>query len=119
MRCGVSRSVNVKPITKVNMGILSWLGFGNKAIQQALQAGAVIVDVRTPHEFDQGKIPGSINIPVDRISTQIDRIKNMNKPVIVCCASGMRAGLAKSMLKKAGLSDVHNGGGWQSLLRKM
>jgi phage shock protein E len=101
------------------MGILSWLGFGNNSIKQAIEAGAVIIDVRTPHEFDQGKIPGSINIPVDRISTQLDRIKNMNKPVILCCASGMRAGKAKGILKKAGIASAHNGGGWQSLLRKL
>ena len=101
------------------MGILSWLGFGNNSIKQAIEAGAVIIDVRTPHEFDQGKIPGSINIPVDRISTQIDRIQKMNKPVILCCASGMRAGIAKSTLKRADIKDVYNGGGWQSLLRKL
>jgi len=101
------------------MGILSWLGFGNNSIKQAIEAGAVIIDVRTPYEFDQGKIPGSINIPVDRISTQIDRIQKMNKPVILCCASGMRAGIAKSTLKRAGIKDVYNGGGWQSLLRKL
>jgi len=101
------------------MGILSWLGFGNNSIKQAIEAGAVIIDVRTPYEFDQGKIPGSINIPVDRISTQIDRIQKMNKPVILCCASGMRAGIAKSTLKRAGIKVVYNGGGWQSLLRKL
>ncbi|MFM7671645.1 MAG: rhodanese-like domain-containing protein [Bacteroidota bacterium] len=101
------------------MGILSWLGFGNNSIKQAIEAGAVILDVRTPHEFDQGKIPGSINIPVDRIPTQLDRIKKMNKPIVLCCASGMRAGKAKGILKKAGIPEVHNGGGWQSLLRNV
>ena len=101
------------------MGILSWFGFGNKDIKQVFEAGAIIIDVRTPHEFDQGKIPGSINIPVVRISTQIDRIKKMDKAVILCCASGMRAGIAKSTLKKAGIANVHNGGGWQALLRKL
>ena len=101
------------------MGILSWLGFGNNSLKQAIEAGAVIIDVRTPHEFDQGKIPGSINIPVDRISTQLDRIQKMNKPVILCCASGMRAGMAKTSLKRAGIANVYNGGGWQSLLRKL
>lgn len=100
------------------MSILSWFGLGKNEIKQALASGAVIIDVRTPHEFDQGKIPGSINIPLDRISSQFERIKNMNKPVVLCCASGLRSGIAKSTLKKAGLTDVYNGGGWQSLLRK-
>lgn len=101
------------------MGLLSWLGFGNKEVKLALEAGAVIIDVRTPHEFDQGKIPQSINIPLDRLSGQIDRIKKMQKPVVICCASGMRAGIATTALKKAGLNSVYNGGGWQSLLRKL
>ena len=101
------------------MGLLSWLGFGNKEVKLALEAGAVIIDVRTPHEFDQGKIPQSINIPLDRLSGQIDRIKKMQKPVVICCASGMRAGIATTALKKAGLTSVYNGGGWQSLLRKL
>lgn len=101
------------------MGILSWLGFGSNKIKQAIEAGAIIIDVRTPQEFDGGKIPGSINIPVDRISAQTDRIQKMNKPVIVCCASGMRAGIAKSTLKRAGIKEVYNGGGWQSLMKKL
>jgi phage shock protein E len=101
------------------MGILSWLGFGKNGVKQALEAGAVIVDVRTPHEFDQGKIPGSINIPVDRLSANIDRLKKMDRPIVLCCASGMRASSAKTLLKKAGIRDVHNGGGWQSLMRKL
>jgi phage shock protein E len=96
------------------MGILSWLGFGSNKLKQAIESGAVIIDVRTPQEFD-----GSINIPVDRLAAQTDRIQKMNKPVIVCCASGMRAGMAKSTLKRAGIKDVYNGGGWQSLLRKL
>ena len=101
------------------MGILSWLGFGNNGLKKALEAGATIVDVRTPHEFDQGKIPGSINIPVDRLSSQINKLKSINTPIVLCCASGMRAGMAKSILKKAGIQDVYNGGGWQSLMRKL
>ena len=101
------------------MGILSWLGLGNNGLKSALESGATIVDVRTPHEFDKGKIPGSINIPVDRLSSQIDRLKNNGRPIVLCCASGMRAGAAKSILKKAGIKDVFNGGGWQSLMRKM
>jgi len=101
------------------MGIFSWLGVGSNGLKKALDAGATIVDVRTPHEFDQGKIPGSINIPVDRLSSQLNKLKSLDKPIVLCCASGMRAGVAKSLLKKAGLKNVYNGGGWQSLMRKL
>lgn len=101
------------------MGLFSWLGLGNSGLQKALDAGATIIDVRTPQEFDQGKIPGSINIPVNRIASQIDRLKNMEQPIVVCCASGMRSGMAKTLLKKAGIKEVYNGGSWQSLMRKL
>lgn len=101
------------------MGILSWLGFGDSGLKKALAAGAAIVDVRTPHEFDQGKIPGSINIPVDRLSSQLNKLKSLDKPIVLCCASGTRSGMGRSILKKAGLQEVYNGGSWQSLMRKL
>ena len=49
------------------MSFLSFLGLGTDKIKEALLKGAVIIDVRTANEFDMGKIPGSVNIPVDRI----------------------------------------------------
>ena len=91
--------------------------FGKNKIKEALRKGAVIVDVRTPHEYDNGKVPGSINIPVDRISASVERIKSMRKPVILVCNSGGRSGNAKDILKSAGLNDVHNGGSWESVLK--
>ena len=97
--------------------MFSIFGFGKNKIKEALKNGAVIIDVRTPHEFDNGKVPGSINIPVDRILTNIARIKGFEKPIIVCCASGMRSRNAKQMLKTNGLTDVLNGGSWESVLK--
>ena len=91
--------------------------FGKNKIKEAIKNDAVIIDVRTPHEFDNGKIRGSINIPVDRISSSIERIKSMKKPVIVVCNSGTRSGQAKDILKSAGVQDVYNGGSWESVLR--
>jgi rhodanese-related sulfurtransferase len=91
--------------------------FGKNKIKEAIKNGAVIVDVRTPHEYDNGRIPGSINIPVDRIAANIDRIKAMKKPVIVCCESGVRSNTAKNILRSAGISEVFNGGSWESLLK--
>ena len=90
--------------------------FKNK-VKEALQKGAVIIDVRTPHEFDNGKVPGSVNIPVDRISSSIERIRSMKKPVVLVCESGARSGQAKNILKSAGLNEVYTGGSWESVLR--
>jgi len=91
--------------------------FGKNKIKEAIKKGAVIIDVRTPHEFDNGRIPGSINIPVDRISVSVERIRSMKKPVIVCCNSGIRSGQAKEILKTGGIQEVYNGGSWESVLK--
>lgn len=90
--------------------------FKNK-VKEALRKGAVIIDVRTPHEFDNGKVPGSVNIPVDRISSNIERIRSMKKPIVLVCGSGARSSQAKNILKSSGINDVYNGGSWESVLR--
>lgn len=83
-----------------------------------LQNGAMIIDVRTAGEFNGGHIKDAINIPVDRISSKINDIKKKGKPVITCCASGMRSGSATSVLKQAGV-EAYNGGSWVSLNNKL
>ena len=98
------------------MGLFSFLGFGNQKLKTALRNGAVIIDVRTAQEFDMGRFPGAINIPVDRIQSSIPRIRGMNKPVICCCSTGARSSQAVALLKKNGLKDVYDGGKWTALL---
>lgn len=97
------------------MGILDFL-FGNKTneIADFTSRDAVIIDVRTSGEFQGGHIKGAKNIPLNTISQKTNDIKKWNKPVIVCCQSGMRSGQAASILKSQGI-EVINGGGWQSL----
>jgi phage shock protein E len=100
------------------MGLFSFLGFGNN-IKNALQKGAVIIDVRTVHEYDQGRIKGSLNIPLDRIAASIGRIKSLEKPIIFVCNSGNRCGNAMRIVKQNGLKEVYNGGSWESVLKKI
>mgnify|MGYP002336291380 CR=1 FL=1 len=99
------------------MGLCSFLGFGGNKIKDALRKGAVVIDVRTPQEFDRGKVPDSINIPVDRIAANAERIKNMSRPVIFCCASGARSGSAAQIMKQKGMKEVYNGGSWTHILK--
>jgi phage shock protein E len=80
--------------------------------------GAVIIDVRTKGEYASGHINGSINIPLDSLTNNLNKIKK-DKPVITCCASGMRSASAKAVLKSKGYTEVYNGGGWSSLQRKI
>ncbi|HMW67427.1 MAG TPA: rhodanese-like domain-containing protein [Chitinophagaceae bacterium] len=80
--------------------------------------GAQIIDVRTPMEYKGGHIKGSVNIPLDSLQRNLSKI-NKNKPVITCCASGMRSASAKNILKSNGYTEVYNGGGWSSLQNKL
>ena len=52
------------------------------------------------------------------IESKINDIKKLNKPVIACCRTGRRSGIASMILKKNGI-DAMNGGGWQSLQSKL
>ena len=82
------------------------------------EAGAIILDVRSPQEFDRGNIKGSKNIPVNTIQREVANIKKWNKPVITVCQSGARSSMAKSVLKNAGI-EVYNGGSWFGLESKL
>lgn len=84
-----------------------------------INEGAVIVDVRSKNEYSAGHIKGSVNIPVEMLRDNLSRLKDKNKTVITCCASGIRSASAKSILRSNGYSNVHNGGGWHSLNSKL
>lgn len=83
-------------------------------LQEFKNKGAVIIDVRTKGEFNGGHPKNAKNIPLDQIGKQSNKIKAMNKPVIVVCRSGARSGQAASILKNAGV-EVINGGPWQNV----
>lgn len=80
------------------------------------QQGATVVDVRSLAEFAGGNAPGSVNIPLPELGSRLDEIPK-NAPVVVCCASGTRSGMAKLLLKKHGYPQVFNVGPWRNLMR--
>ena len=86
--------------------------------RELVKNGAQIIDVRTKEEYAGGHIRGSINIPLQSLNNQLTRIRK-DRPVVTCCASGMRSASAKSILKSNGFSEVHNGGSWISLNSKI
>ena len=100
------------------MGILEFLGMENNTaeIKDFKQRGALILDVRTKEEFDQGHIANSINIPLQVIRNQesVQQIKSYEKPIIACCRSGNRSGQAARILKEFNI-EVINGGAWDEL----
>ena len=98
----------------------SLFGMGTKTdFAQLVKQGAVIVDVRTKGEFEGGHIRGSVNIPVDQLRNNLNKLKDKNKPIITCCASGIRSASAKSLLIANGYTEVYNGGGWSSLQSRL
>lgn len=79
-------------------------------VKQKIEAGAKIVDVRTPEEFRDGGYPGAVNIPLQVLGARMNEIPK-DKAVVLYCASGGRSGMAARQLKQAGYADVTNAGG--------
>ena len=95
------------------------IGMGNNEnYAELINQGAQIIDVRTVAEYASGHIKGSVNIPLQSLTANLKKIKK-DKPVITCCASGMRSASAKSILQSNGYAAVYNGGGWSSLNNKL
>lgn len=86
---------------------------------QLVKDGAIILDVRSKGEYAGGHVKGSINIPVDQLESNLQKLKDKAKPIITCCASGMRSASAKNILLSNGFKEVYNGGGWSSLQNKI
>lgn len=88
-------------------------------ILSILSAHPLILDVRTPGEYSDGHIDGSLNISLDSLPRSLAQLPDKSKPIIVCCASGSRSSAAKMLLEVAGYTHVFNGGGWKELLKKL
>ncbi len=99
--------------------IKNLLGIGPKVnLKELVQNGAVIIDVRTKGEFESGHINGAINIPLDTLQNNLKKLSK-EKPIITCCASGIRSASAKGILKSNGFVAVYNGGGWSGLKNRI
>ncbi|CAM1364830.1 Rhodanese-like domain-containing protein [Tenacibaculum xiamenense] len=83
-------------------------------IKEYLEKGAVVLDVRTIPEWNEGHSDGAKHIVLDTIPNNVEEIKSWNKPVIAVCRSGARSGQATEFLNGHGV-DVINGGPWQNV----
>ena len=94
------------------MGIFGNLfGGGNDNLKQFLSNGAQVIDVRTKQEYNSGHVKGSKNIPLNQLDKHAAKLAKAGKPLVLCCASGMRSGNATSLLKREGIECI-NGGPW-------
>ena len=73
-----------------------------------------VLDVRTKAEFRGARHTRAVNIPRDELSTRLKELDRA-RPVVVCCESGSRSGVAVGILKKAGFTEVANLGSWRRL----
>ncbi|MFC0602975.1 rhodanese-like domain-containing protein [Winogradskyella pulchriflava] len=101
------------------MGFLDFI-FGTKKrqVESYIKNGAVILDVRSQREWNDGHIENAIHIPLDELNNRVDEVKKLNKPVIACCASGVRSAKAAKFLNLHNI-DATNGGGWVSLKKSL
>lgn len=100
------------------MGIFGNIFGGNSNngnLATLVNDGAFLVDVRTPGEFAEGNVKGSVNIPLDQVQNQLAKFK-AKENIVVFCRSGNRSGQAKSILEQNGFKNVTNGGTWQDIL---
>ena len=86
-------------------------------IQAKLAAGALVVDVRTPTEFQRGAFPGAVNVPLSEISSRLPEIPK-DRGIVLYCASGARSAAAARVFKQAGYPDVVNAGGLHDMPRQ-
>jgi phage shock protein E len=78
-------------------------------VAELLSHGAIVIDVRSPKEFDSGSLPGAQNLPLDEITNRIKSVApDKDKPLLLHCLSGTRSGMARSRLKSLGYTNVHN-----------
>lgn len=89
------------------------------SINELLKEGATVVDVRSKGEYAGGHISGSINIPLDQLSSSLHKLKEKDRAIITCCASGMRSASGAAILRRAGYTRVANGGSWISVNNKI
>ena len=80
-----------------------------------IQQGALVLDVRTPGEYQSGHYEKARNIPVQELGDRVSELGDKKRAIVVYCASGMRSARAVKILTAAGFTDVTNAGGLRDL----
>jgi len=90
-------------------------GKAQAVVAEKLAAGALVVDVRSPSEFQGGHYPGAVNHPVDKLEASMKKLGAKDRVLVVHCASGARSARAAALLKAAGFTDVTDAGALANL----
>lgn len=93
------------------LGYLSFRSRGDVSRAEArrlVEAGARLVDVRTPEEFAAGHLPGALNLPIQELERRMVELEPRERPIVVYCRSGSRSARAAHLLEKAGFGAIHD-----------
>ena len=83
----------------------------------AIARGAPVIDVRTDAEFQEGHLPGAVNIPYDQITSRFGELPaDKNQTIVLYCRSGRRSGIARRSLEELGFTNAINAGGYEALM---
>lgn len=77
-----------------------------------LPADAIRLDVRTPWEFERGRIPGFINLPLDSLRERLDEL-DLDRKIYITCQIGLRGYLAQRILMQHGAETWNLAGGYR------
>ncbi len=81
--------------------------------RQRLRSGALVIDVRSPGEYNSGHLPGALNIPLGELGAGIARqVADKNQVLLLHCLSGGRSAIARHQLQQMGYSHVFNLGSY-------
>jgi phage shock protein E len=95
-------------------GLLLASGINREQVRAWQEKGAVVIDVRTPEEYQSGHLTGSTNVPLAEIEGRIAKVApDKSKPILLHCQSGGRSSRAEALLEKQGYTEVHNLGGYK------
>ena len=86
----------------------------SESLSDIIHGGAFLVDVRTPGEYANGHVEGSVNIPLITVQDNLSKFKDKGN-IVVFCQSGGRSSRAKNILESNGVKNVTNGGGWAAV----
>ncbi len=74
---------------------------------ERIAAGARVLDVREPDEYDAGALPDAVHIPRGHLESQVEsKLTDKETPVVVYCASGVRSVFAARTMQELGYADV-------------
>ena len=103
----VSGSMLVWPLVSRRMSPMK--DVGTHAATQLMNRDALVLDVREPKEFDGGKLPNAVHIPLSELEQRVGEIASRaGKPVVAYCARGQRSRGAGGALEKEGFKDIYN-----------